>query len=91
MTSYINSIMDLLPGETPKAKFDYLDALIKRENKIPEMKRDFQCKIQMKDHLWDTFNDVELKKLDEFEEKLNAELLAWFRDYLKYDSTVIIL
>lgn len=84
--------MELLPGETPKAKYDYLQALIKRENRLPPpMKRDFQCKIQMKDYLWDTFNDIQLKKLDEFEEKLNTELLDWFKDYLKYDSTVIIL
>lgn len=32
MTNYLNSIMDLLPGETPKAKYDYLKTIIERQD-----------------------------------------------------------
>jgi len=76
--------MDLLPGETPKKKYEYLESLIERQNRIPPMKRDFQCKIQMKDWMWDSFNDAELNHLDKFEEKINEQLLEAFNNYLKH-------
>jgi len=60
---------------------------------IPEKieKGDFKLKISMKDHLWDTLNDNELDKLDKFERLLDAEIYDKFKEFVKYDSCVIII